>query len=679
MPPPTDPKPKWARSLSGLVSGICRLRVRQTSEAGRSWASALKHAPTWEGGGERGSALRGVSVHYLNNGFVKELEAAGFSRESTIHEIEPAVIRGKGAGVACPRDGRLGSAFVDTLEGGDEAGRADFMLSYTWGYTVATIADSLVAYCAKNGLDPRRTYVWICAMCINQHRVQESRAKGETVPFQVFSEEFSSRVKGIGHVLALMGPWHKPMYIERAWCIFELSIAINTRCQCEIIMPPSETESFADRLLEDASAIDAVWSLLHHVCIKRAKASVQDDYDNIMHFIEMGPGLLSFNRQVRHKLQEWLVETAEGSVRKLLGSSSSCKVASALVRVAGLLQGVDQPERARALLRDGLREVSGWQVSEDQRACLLNVLVAARGTAERICGDPEASLASLLSSRRAHEELGRTGTAAGAELLASLGATQVLQGDVAGALESFRSARRVYEELGILVSAKGAGLLYELSLAEASLGQAGAAARSHAAARGAHRAVGKAIMPSGFSFPLFPELTVPCDVHSEARQCVTMCERVCQYYRKAGILETVQGAFVLSVTGSLKASLLEFESARTLCSEAMDICERVERAQELFGGELLEFNSLLVRLCAAEGILECQYEKGCKLKMLEGMMGRVSRALRNTILDWDSHLLYSIGNMMRAYEKQERPLLGNTVHAGDGLSPPAAKAALAGA
>jgi hypothetical protein len=47
------------------------------------------------------------------------------------------------------------------------------MLSYSWGYSFGKIGSALMAYCKKEGLDQRTTYVWICCICINQHRVVE--------------------------------------------------------------------------------------------------------------------------------------------------------------------------------------------------------------------------------------------------------------------------------------------------------------------------------------------------------------------------------------------------------------------------------------------------------------------------------------------------------------------------
>ena len=68
--------------------------------------------------------------------------------------------------------------------GGEHTGRATIMLSYTWGYPFGMIGSALMAYCAKHRLDPRTTHVWICCMCINQHRVAggQSRANADIHP-----------------------------------------------------------------------------------------------------------------------------------------------------------------------------------------------------------------------------------------------------------------------------------------------------------------------------------------------------------------------------------------------------------------------------------------------------------------------------------------------------------------
>lgn len=42
------------------------------------------------------------------------------------------------------------------------------MTGSTWGYELAAIVAALGRYCAKELLDPKNTYVWICFACINR-------------------------------------------------------------------------------------------------------------------------------------------------------------------------------------------------------------------------------------------------------------------------------------------------------------------------------------------------------------------------------------------------------------------------------------------------------------------------------------------------------------------------------
>ena len=121
------------------------------------------------------------------------------STTTTVHQR--LRIRGYSSGTPCPRDSLPGSAFVDTVSGEDNVGHATHMLSYTWKYTVGDIVDSLTHWCMTELLDMKRVYLWMCWACVNQHRVQEMRLKGEVVPFEEFKEVFEGRVKSIGRHL----------------------------------------------------------------------------------------------------------------------------------------------------------------------------------------------------------------------------------------------------------------------------------------------------------------------------------------------------------------------------------------------------------------------------------------------------------------------------------------------
>ena len=80
----------------------------------------------------------------------------------------------------CPIDGKRGVAYVHCINGNDHVGTATHMLSYAWGYRAIDIVETLSAFWKGNKLDPKKTYIWICCLCNNQHRVFN-----ELVPFEV--------------------------------------------------------------------------------------------------------------------------------------------------------------------------------------------------------------------------------------------------------------------------------------------------------------------------------------------------------------------------------------------------------------------------------------------------------------------------------------------------------------
>ena len=106
-------------------------------------------------------APKGVSVHCISTSLLEEVQQMNLSLDSKIYEIEDlhsdslGVIRSKGVNTTCPEDSRLGSSYVDALEGEDNVGTANIMLSYSWSYSIQDIASTLVDYCTNHNLDPK--------------------------------------------------------------------------------------------------------------------------------------------------------------------------------------------------------------------------------------------------------------------------------------------------------------------------------------------------------------------------------------------------------------------------------------------------------------------------------------------------------------------------------------------
>jgi hypothetical protein len=93
------------------------------------------------------------------------------------------------ADTICPRDGQTGCAYVDTLVGEDDIGRADALLSYSWGYLVAEVSAALSGWADRTDRDPKRTYIWICSLCLNQFRMADDSVNKD------LQKEFGDRAR----------------------------------------------------------------------------------------------------------------------------------------------------------------------------------------------------------------------------------------------------------------------------------------------------------------------------------------------------------------------------------------------------------------------------------------------------------------------------------------------------
>ena len=159
---------------------------------------------------------KGVSVHHLRTTFLKDVIEAGYTVSSNIYDLEDlgskenGFIRKKGENMKDPYDGsKMGASYVDCLTGKDNVGQANVMLSYSWAYSIGDIVDTLADHCKTRKQDPKRTYVWICCLCINQHRVVEKKDAeiDDDKNFHDFHKTFYDRVTGVGEIISMMYPW----------------------------------------------------------------------------------------------------------------------------------------------------------------------------------------------------------------------------------------------------------------------------------------------------------------------------------------------------------------------------------------------------------------------------------------------------------------------------------------
>lgn len=444
--------------------------------------------------GTLGHLLRAASVSYLSADWLEEVRRAGLSESAKVYDIEASVIREKGKSVRCPRDGRMGAAYVDCLQEQSQAGVAQYMLSYTWGYSVDDIASTLQDYCRRSALEPSHTFVWMCCLCINQHRVRELKSEGKTVSFEDFETAFSTRVRGTGTILCMMAPWHSPVYLTRVWCIFEVFTGIREQLNVEIVMPPQQSSDLKALLLDpQQNAVERLWQASAKVSIQDADATVQDDKDNILKLIrQQGESAVdAMNMAVRDRLETWVVATANQFLGEVESERDKVRILnelSRLLRLRGLpAESAKHLEMARAILkqRGSLASPMGAQV-------LINIGVAAKDR-----GDLPGAQAKYDEALEILRQTGHLETAVGAKAFTARGNVKARLGELDGALEDYEASRSLYAVVDGMETSDAATTVANIALVQALLGDTASSLANFGVAHAIRERAGTMHTPAG--------------------------------------------------------------------------------------------------------------------------------------------------------------------------------------
>ena len=269
--------------------------------------------------------LNGPTVHYLCNKLLDAtvtaaaewIVAANLGLEvhqplgceeapeaATISDMVLTLVKPKSIGRICPRDGETGVAFVDLLDHPDDVGKAKALLSYTWRYALRDVCSALSAWATSEHRTPKQTPIWICSLCINQHR-DFTAMYGSP---KALGAEFSTRIVSIGRILPMLTPWDQPAYINRLWCLYELYTAIRLgQCDISVILPPGEIERIRHGIMNSGySVVDAV---LSRIKCEEATAWSEDDQQYITELIQDMPGGFdTLNERVKTYLRRWYVD-----------------------------------------------------------------------------------------------------------------------------------------------------------------------------------------------------------------------------------------------------------------------------------------------------------------------------------------------------------------------------------
>ncbi|KAK3245136.1 hypothetical protein CYMTET_45279 [Cymbomonas tetramitiformis] len=273
---------------------------------------------------------------------------------------------------------------------GGRVGTATVFVSHAWRYTFAEFAEAvLTLQCTEER--PEEVFVWIDVFSVNQHKSDER-------DFTWWSTTFKETVRDIGRTLVVLAPFHDPVPLTRAWCLFEIFCTMDTGALLDLRLSSKEEVAFRVQLCNGEYDFNE-W--VAKVNLERAEAWDPQDRAKIMQAVMESGGVGRLNEVVIGALREWL--TAQGR-RALYDTAEDDRATPGLIlNLANLLIAQGKLDEAALLRREAL-EGMRVKLSADHLQtldALINIAALSLETQGKNHGEAEPLFREVLEGRRA--------------------------------------------------------------------------------------------------------------------------------------------------------------------------------------------------------------------------------------------------------------------------------------
>ena len=173
-----------------------------------------------------------------------------------------------------PMTARAGTAYAELLASSRLTShlvkpQADVFVSYAWGYAWGDILSAIEA------AGHASSFVWLDAFVVNQHHTLDK-------VLDDWLRTFQTGVEAIGRVLTILAPWDKPVYVSRAWCVFETLAALDANVERKVVFPPAEREKLAAVIRSAHVGVNALTQVFARINVARCQAASTTDRDAIL-------------------------------------------------------------------------------------------------------------------------------------------------------------------------------------------------------------------------------------------------------------------------------------------------------------------------------------------------------------------------------------------------------------
>ena len=210
------------------------------------------------------------------------------------------------------------AALVAVLQGGRDGRRVlwcdtpTHFVSYTWSYPFRLLIDILECFEEEHPPPAGRTnHYFLDQFSLNQHTFVAEDANQEEMQERLVTALKSQMIKA-QHVLMCLHPWSQPIPLSRAWCLFELFVALESKCKTSMCFGRQDADAlFAAAKDPHFTAGDAVGK----IDAANADATDASDKELIIGLIKNTMGIERFNAT----MQAALLKSFTAAVTGVLG------------------------------------------------------------------------------------------------------------------------------------------------------------------------------------------------------------------------------------------------------------------------------------------------------------------------------------------------------------------------
>jgi len=205
-----------------------------------------------------------------------------------------------------------------------------------------------------NGSIPKCTFVWLDLFCANQPLLTGDSS--EDIIKQrcaLLSEGFHIAIECFEECLFFFDSWIDPAPLTRAWCIWEIYGAIQSRKPMKLIfVPENETINFVAVLCNDHKKI--VEGILN-LRPQEAECFDTDGLKMIRARVESTVGWLELKQTVVEQLMTWLIQVTQAVVADFINQTETSDSRARFLNQAGrLLKDIGRYDQAMACFQHAL-------------------------------------------------------------------------------------------------------------------------------------------------------------------------------------------------------------------------------------------------------------------------------------------------------------------------------------